>query len=473
MASDRIISYADPAVGAVFFNITPQKGGRLLNELLKAARGRDTSDEATLLYPQLVAGYLDSFHRPLVFHEWCHILQALAYPGLFLRCYREMNLTDAVLAHYREQAGESLPSRLELPDEWRGTWAIPVTPHTIEMTDTGARIRRLARDERRRPNDLTENDLLEDAACVFQYKVEIGAPGTGASYSQWLRERRRYTMTFKFLSRLLGQDCAFASLPALVREAFSTNRPLQAFATLVSFTVHEGPSLPLQLGPEAFFPLCRSILIRSGFPVRSPDAASPVTDDPPALMDSSTHADFVDKSVLHPLWLLARRVTTDETLAGRLDRMLSAPHEFIPRDATKRLPDDLRGLWPPLTVVRLLHPDIRFRDSLVIISESYKGECPFLSGASYSQYLHTCLGYRQLALAIALDPDGISDHNCGHRQCPVFSHLCRRWMKIPELAKDCEFPGFVTGVTTRRIKLDTTGVPILIREGKNNERTRD
>lgn len=463
MVNDPIISYADPSVGTVFFNITPRNDGRLLNELIKAARERESSDEQALRYPKLVAEYLDSFHRSLVFHELSHILQALAYPGLFLRCYREMNLTNAVLAYYREDPAETLPARLELPSHWRDTWAAPVTPHTIEITEAGARIRRLLKGDRRRPSDLTENDLLEDAACMFQYKVEIGAPGTGASYSQWLRERRRYTMTYKYLSRLLGQDCAFAFLPEFVREAFCTNRPLQAFATLVSFTVREGPSLALELGPEAFVPLCRSFMIRSGFPVRAPSPSSPVAEDPPAYLDSSTHADFVEKSVLHPLYPLARRVTADKTLASQLDRTLSAPHEFVPRDSN-RLPDDLATLWPPLTVIRILHPEIRFRDSVVIVSEAYTGAFPFLEGVSYSQYLKLCLSYRQLAIALAIDPGRIPDHNCGHRQCPVFSDLCGRWLKIPKLAKDCEFPAFAAGATARRITLDSNGSPLLIKE---------
>jgi hypothetical protein len=119
----QIVSYADPAVGAVFFNVAPMQQGRLAAEVIAAARARQNSAQAAQDYPMMLSAYIDTHHHTLVLHEWCHILQALVYPGLFFRCLREMQLVNGILSGLREDQSPSIPARVVLPEAWQYVWS--------------------------------------------------------------------------------------------------------------------------------------------------------------------------------------------------------------------------------------------------------------------------------------------------------------------------------------------------------------
>lgn len=121
-----------------------------------------------------------------------------------------------------------------LSPEWRETFYAPTTLYRLGGSrEAGVSIDPCdPRD--RRGNDLSESDLIEEDASIFQYKVEIGADGTGQGYARWLHEKHRYTMVFKFLSRLLGPENAYTALPPLVRADFARLRDDDVSVTLMS-----------------------------------------------------------------------------------------------------------------------------------------------------------------------------------------------------------------------------------------------
>lgn len=89
---------------------------------------------------------------------------------------------------------------------------------------------------------------------VSLQKAEIGAEGTGKGYRRWIREpqRPRYSTTFNFLARVLGEENAYVALPALVRAAFCTTHPLEVFASLVAMTVRWEINWPTYMGIDKY-----------------------------------------------------------------------------------------------------------------------------------------------------------------------------------------------------------------------------
>jgi hypothetical protein len=452
MANQPVISYADPTVGAVFFNITPPERSRAVDENIAAAQARRESDQAAREYPLRLAAYVDAHHRSLTFHEWCHILQALLYPGLFLRCTREMALATSILSAIRADPAAAVAPRLGLNDVLQEMWTAQLQPYRIDIGEDGEDHSAPAPPGgRRRPSDLTENDLLEDDACAFQYKAEIGAPGTGAGYAQWLSERRRYTMTFRLLARLLGQESAFVALPVLVRQAFSTTLPLPAFAAALAYTVREGRTLPQQLGPDTYLTMVRGALSRA-LEHGLPEPGLPADADPPLYLDAEAQRAMVERNPFHPLWPLAQRLWGEDGEVDQIGDLLLHPYRGLDRRRDTVDPA-LERYWPPLTVVRLLHPDVPLRDGVAIVSGEYADlACPFMPDLTYPTYLQTMLSQRYLAMSLATATYDTVAHNCHHAACPWYpANLCRRWLKVPERLETCEFPEFARGATHRQL----------------------
>jgi hypothetical protein len=431
----------------------------MTDQVLAAARARRTSTQAARDYVALLTAYIDSFHHTLVMHEWCHVLQALVYPGLFFRCVREFQFVNGILSALRHDLSQSVPARFVLPEAVQYVWTSQLQPFRIEITDIGEnRSGPAPEGDQPRPNNLTENDLLEDDACVFQYKAEIAGPGTGAGYARWLRERRRYTMTFKLLERMLGEESAFIALPALVRAAFSTTQPMSVFAALLAFLVRDR-TLPEDVGSDMTMTLIMNLLLDCNLKAGRPDPSRSPYDEELLYIDPHSHAEFVAYSVLHPLWPLARRLWPGKGDGGRelKARFLRLPHEKLNRRSGATDPD-MMIYWPPATVVRLVHPDVSIRDSVLLFSEQYAGvDCAFMPGVKYPAYRTEVIARRSLAMSMATDFYRSAAHNCHHSGCQFFPvELCKRWLKVPEDPGDCEFPGFVQDVTTRRLNPDST-----------------
>jgi hypothetical protein len=136
----------------------------------------------------------------------------------------------------RHDAAPEKPVRLFLSQECMETWTISTIRYRITLGERTARWT-FANPGEIGLNILTETDLLEEDASVFQYRTEIGTSGTGAGYSRWLKEKARYTMTFALLRRIFGAEDAFLALSPLVRAAYSTTWPMTTFMALLNMVL--------------------------------------------------------------------------------------------------------------------------------------------------------------------------------------------------------------------------------------------
>ena len=240
----NVISYADTTVGTIAFNIQPP--ATLPREDLKhfldlAASGEDEQSREEFLHA--VTTWLGSDFWPLYVHERCHIIQACLYPALFLRGVRELIFIAMVFKALRDDDREQVPIKGSLPHDAYFPLLQSVYPYRVieegtrlHLTDGGAKV--ITR------YDITENHLLEEDASIFQFKVEVGGAGDGASYRAWLRRRGSYSSIFRLLVRWFGDDDkAYFSLPPLVRGAFITTWPVTTFISLVDWTIrNSGPA---------------------------------------------------------------------------------------------------------------------------------------------------------------------------------------------------------------------------------------
>ncbi len=376
--STPIISYADTTIGAVFFNLAPtakEIASEDMRTLISLAKERRISSVAREQYALSLGRYLELYHHTLLAHEWCHILQAITYPFLYFRCVQDFYISNSILTSLRQETKPVISLPLSLPDDWLATLRAPTRSYRVSIDEQGQCDIRLADPQDRRANDLTENDLLEEDASIFQYKVEIGALGTGTGYKRWNREsqRRRYTMAFNFLSRLLGVDNAYLALPALVRVAFSTTVPLQVFAELAGLTLFIDADLPTLLGIDEYFEflldrLCANPYLKRDVPnINEPRSAD---SDAVAYLDRTAHHTIIETSSTskkHPLFPLAHALWQECGENPLLPTWL-----FHPYTVFDRLRDDVspqfKAYWPPMFIIRLLHPELPLNN----------GVCPWL-----------------------------------------------------------------------------------------------
>lgn len=345
--------------------------------------------------------------------------------------------------HYRRNSELQLPIRTWLANEWQTTLFAPTSLYRLVIDELGQLKLSPGRLNDRRSNDLTENDLLEEDASIFQYKVEIGGPGSGSSYRRWLREQRRNTMVFNFLTRQLGLENAYLALPPLVHAAFSTTVPLETFGELVALTMRADSDLPSQRGIDNYAIYLRNALSSFNLGYRVPNPDLPSSDDPVSLIGGPEVFQLLGSSSRHPLWPLANKLWSKREERQQLSEYMLHPYRAINRRAGT-VSKMLRAYWPPLSVYRLLVPDMSVNDAVWQVAPSYVGKpVPSMPipGFTYDQYLPELVGRRYLAFSLVTDMYDDGPHNCYHTECPYFStNLCRRWLHPPREYLECDFP---------------------------------
>jgi hypothetical protein len=454
MKSKSVISYADTTIGAVFFNISPSHNRVVQEDIIPIALRRKESAEARLDYVRRLAWYTDTYHRSLRNHEWCHILQAVIYPALYFRCVRELNLVESILTTYRHDNEPQIPIRRWLPEEWQKTLMAPTRLYQMNINQSGDLHILPGNPIERGRSDLTENDLLEEDASIFQYKVEIGRQGNGFAYRKWLREQSRYTMTFNFLARLVGEENAYLALPPLVQTSFCTTTPMETFGQLVSLTVRTNTDLPSKLGIDDYLAFLQTTIRTSTLGLSIPNPEKPITEDPLSRLDSEAMYEFIQASANHPLQPLAQDLWLNQSEKQFQEYMLH-PYRAFNR-YTGEVSEELMKFWPPMMVLRLLDPALSLKDAVFVVAPQFAGK-PWkpLPEITYDEYFSELLNRRYLAFALVTDLYDNVPHNCHLTECPYHkTNLCRRWLFIPPEPELCDFPKVMEISTFHYLDID-------------------
>ena len=445
-------SYADPATGCV--HLTLRGEGGVFRELVEAAR----SDPHDLSFKAALVSYSWSAHRTLVLHEWAHVLQLATYPALFLRSARAARAMIGPAAYLATNPGpHPLPLGFVMDERWRMSDLLATAGIRPVVGRTGMELQVV--EDRVGRGILTERDLLEEDATVFQYRAEIAARGSGRAYRNWLRESPRYSRVFVFLARHFGDEAALRLLPILARVAFRTTRPLEGFFTSFGTLMHEGKGF--YADPDIGDGELEEILLEN---LRTPLGSiepgqltmqTPEFDDPKGVIDEPALADLVRRYRQLPIALL-----TEIDLHGSDDQRgvaraaLRSPEDLLDRlnwEEDTRPPDFL----PPITTIALADPDFPRGASLMAISPLHAAaEFPGVAGQTYAQWTSTMLKGRMMWRAIRETPEGPTT-NCPHEACAYHrTGLCRGWMTIPAAADDCEFPEFLVHTTKHGLSAD-------------------
>jgi len=453
----RVISYADTTVGAVFFNVPLPAHGATRQRIEESfhATLKSPHDQAALnTYAVELGNYVNLYHGSIFQHEWCHILQAIAYPGLYLRSLREFFSISRILSVLRHDHTPNKPVRMYLDRESVETWTIPTIRYRIAVAD-GKVNQTFANPGEIGPNILSEADLLEEDASVFQYRTEIGVIGTGAGYSRWLKEKTRYTMTFNLLRRVLGPEDAFLALCPLVRAAYSTTWPMTSFVALLSMTLREKPKAPSGLGIDGYYELLIQALEDCKDLSRAvPNPLEPATNDQYSFLDRQCVRELIDTFHEHPLQPLALDFWEQplRTTSGR--DALFHPYELWDR-YKRQTPRELEPFRPPLTILRAA--ELPAGSAAILLPKRFGGKsCPFLPGMLYQEYFLESIKRKNLALLLFTDFYQGTPHNCMHRDCPLHHlNLCRRWTEIPDRYENCDFPRWMEIATHHRAEPET------------------
>ncbi|GAA4605243.1 hypothetical protein BJY16_005311 [Actinoplanes octamycinicus] len=442
------LSHADLVSGAIFLRL----GGAdpLTADLLAAA----AADPASPHYKNGVLLLAWEPYRSLLAHEWAHVLQVASYPYLFLRAARHGRVMIGISVALEAAPGEyPIPLPFRLDEQWSTSSVLSQLPVRVEITEDGVAIE---------PVDpgliargvVTELDLLEEDAQIFQYRAEIGARGNGRSYRRWSRERPRYERLFLLCARHLGTEPAYRALPVFVRLAFRTTRPLRAFFTCLAVVLKYGPD---DLTGWDTLPTLESILqdqLVAEFGLLAADAVS---------MDHPEVADV--EGVLPPdaLAVLRRRgrqlpasvLTGMEIEDGVVSEFLTEPWRFLPRGGNPT-PAALR-LMPPLLVVELVGADFPVGSTVLALSPELRGSSPIdVPGASYLDWTPEIYRTRSVWKAVAAGARG-PHPRCPHTACRVHrTGLCHGWFPFPADFEDCRFRPFLRHTTKHDVAADGT-----------------
>jgi len=440
------VSYTDTTVGVVCFNLhAAQETSKAFTKIRRAALAADRSRAAKEALAGMVQEFVEAHYWRLRAHEWCHILQGFTYPALYLRSLRELEFVHAVLNHVRSAADIQRPFRFESDPEWLATirgpqehiyrlWFDDKT-FVMEPGDRGSPTR----------EDVSETDLLESDAMIFQYKVEIGDEGTGQDFDRWLLQPRHYARAYKLVARHLGSQNAYVALPALVRASYETTWPVTVFAHLLELTLQTETNLPSQVGLDDYYQGL-SRFVQTNIPRASdgPSPEEPSREEPLARLDDDALAVLADKGRYSPLTpyvkqYLERRVTFR---GSDYPRWLFHPQEFLKPNAVRAGDDGPDSFRPLLTRTRVVDPAYRPGQSILEFAPEIRGRpWPFLPQMTYEQFVMDSLRYKQLAFEITVSRYRDIPHWCPHTQCEWHDlYLCRRWAQVPKEYRTCWFP---------------------------------
>jgi hypothetical protein len=390
----------------------------------------------------------------------------ISYPALYLRALREFRFAYELMDNLRS-IDEPVAVRITPMRSWDIGLRAPteaVYRLTVESASTVALAVGDPNDPR--PGELTETGLLEEDASIFQYKVEIDSFGTAAGYRQWLRERGRYTTAFRLLSRLMDPETAYIALPALVRAAFQTTWPVTIFASLVEWILKHGLAYVPAVGVDSTYRVLMESLSTT-LPTATPSSLEGFDEDA-ALLGSDAWPTLLAENEIHPLRPLVMKLWQDRQDADRVLASLFHPdREFDRRGGGASA--ELQAYWPPVTMVRVVHDDVRLGDTIVIPTPDLIGAKPFPTwDRSYADYVVELITMKEFAFNLA-GYYGDAAHNCTHDTCPIHATgVCRRWMSIPKEFDACSFPGWLEREAARRVDVENR---TLVRTDKRKEVT--
>jgi hypothetical protein len=455
---DNAISVADPAVGTIFFHLRPDSSIDDSRSVIEAAHRRHESETATAEYQQRLLRYLFDHHYPLVVHEWAHMLQAIAYPGVYLAAVRALVLGERIWIELQEDP-EDWPLRRPVPTAWWSTIQMPTQPWRFWVDDQLVVQAAVADRSDRRRNEIAETDLLEEDASIFQYKVEIGADGSGQGYRRWLSEQHRYRSCFKFLVGLLGVEEAYVALPGIVRACFRTTSPLLTFVRLVRATLVETPRTLAKRDADAYLRWAMDVTERGlGLP-RAPIEFSTLADTTDAFVDDRAWATLIE-SGWHPLQQLARTIRAESDGDPAAPEWLLHPWQQFQRSPQRPSQEFFDTYWPPLAAVAVAHRELLTGDAILMISE--RKYMPDADERKAFYFAMTSILRRHIAFQIFGGHHDDLPHPCPHHQCEYHATgLCQRWPNIPSDPRDCPFPQWFSQHSGRRIDVATSTLRVV------------
>lgn len=449
--AEPIRSHFDTTLGSIFFNV-PESGFPEVMELLTSARKlRKKSSEKREEFIDLLMGWVRVEHYSLVAHERAHSIQALTHPALYLRCLREFSAISTIIYELRH-APQALPLPLALAETWGVDLNWPTYPLRLAIAEDGS-VEVIEVGDKPRPGDLSETDLLEDSASIFQYRAEIGSESSVGGYRRWLDEGRKYlyAKTFNYVSTLLTPADAYTAIPPLVMAAYETTWPLQGFASLLEMTLREAPAAPSEMGTDEYWRFLQEMLGRSLEVGATPDPRRHLGEErEQRRIDRGSVAALVEEWPLHPLSPIVALAWNDTEALGRLrDAMLHPYRAFSRRE--RRAEDWLEPFSPPAIGFRMLGDAMGVGDTPLAISSVLieSGQPP--AGESWPEYLLELMRLKAFVFAVATPFLRSLPHNCPHTDCK-YHHLdmCHGWIHIPEQADACDFPEWLSRSAERR-----------------------
>lgn len=453
-------SYADMVTGAIHLLV----GGAdpRAEELLRLAE-RDPTDTD---FKFGLADYAWARYRGLFAHEWAHVSQVASYPYLFLRAARQARMMVGAGVYLEQNPGRyPLPLDLATDPSWADSNVLSDIPVKFAFTEDGIATQAVPGRATGR-NTLTELDLIEEDAQLFQYRVEIGSRGNGRAYSRWLIEAPRYNRAFSTLRRHLGEDAAYRALHPLVKVAFRTTRPMLAFAMGLAVLKTDGEVLSeWHLHDLLEAVVARRFAEEAGRVEPSALSAQvPELDDPAGLLPDDALKLLLEMGRQLPVAPLTElHLNGDDEQRGALTRMLDTPWEVF-QGRRAPLSDLAENFLPPGIVIRLAAPTFPRGATLVIVSPLLV-QTPFLladpSGPfNYADWFHEVFRSRSLWKTIASGARG-ANPSCPHTGCRAHATgLCHGWFPVPRRAEDCQFFLFFRSTTKHDVATDgSTLVP--------------
>jgi len=456
-------SYVDSVTGCV--HLTLRGADDEFAELVRMA-GAVPREQS---FKQDLYAYAWERHRHLLLHEWAHVLQLLSYPALYLRAVRGGKAMVGPAFFLSANPGNyALPLDFRMDERWATSSLLSTVAVRAVVGESSMELSVVEDGVAR--GVLTERDLIEGDATVFQYRAEISARGLGRAFRNWLRERPRYSRLFSFLAIHFGDDAALRLLPIMVRVAFRATRPLEAFFGCFGMIMHEGADFfeSLEMDDEELEDLLFTDL-RSKHGSVDPDELSmqrPELDDLLGVIEVKAFAEIVRRYPQLPVAPLTKiDLEGEDGQRGVAREALRYPERFFDRrkrDFDPRLEDYL----PPAITIALDAPDFPQGSTLLALAPVLEQTpVPGLDGTPYSEMTSLVLKNRWVWREL-LDGEERPNRKCPHASCPYNSPgLCRGWLKVPPEPSNCEFPDFFTQTTKHRVNADGTALEPVVGEG--------
>lgn len=406
-------------------------------DLVEEPRGREVASRT------LIDRFIES--GGMYVHEWGHILQHVFYPYLALRALRDNGIIDKVLSDLRDDPEEMVGVHLRVVQELTDSFGLDAADFRVaHIPATGGWTMRPPEGEKRRPNDICDMDLIEEANAIFEFQVEIGGPGDAAAYMDWLHAGKpRYSRVFKLLARAIGPKNAYEVMAPLIVSCFHTTYPVTAFVSLLNSGIRKELGIEPDKAARRFRSRLKKVL--EGKPFKARQLAG---EDQFAFIDNGSLRAFIKQFPAHPLAPLLGKVWES-------DRDDSSDWLYRPYEAIKanghRLRAEGEEFEPPVIVLYFGEDSSVQGNFIATQSEFYQTVgVPGAPDGSWTEVI--AISYaRRILVENMLGLSGTKENLCPHVGCSLFgSGLCNGYQLRPTRAELCLIPRVVEGATRRR-----------------------